>query len=76
MTSDVGAAGVGLVVAAPGRPSQAVGEGLIVVAVEVQESADFSKGEWDQSAMSGGGFVVFVWGRGPGRGRLFWRCVR
>lgn len=69
------AAGAGLVVAAPSRPSQGVREGLFVVAVNVEESADFSEGERDQAASSGWCFVVIVEGRRLGRGRFFWRCA-
>jgi hypothetical protein len=53
VASDVGAAGVGLVVPAPDRPFQAVGDGVFVVAVEVEESTDFGEGERDQASAGG-----------------------
>ena len=43
----MGAPGVDLVVAAPVRPVQAVRNGVFVAAVEVEEFADLSEGEWD-----------------------------
>ncbi len=75
MSSDVGAAGVGLVVAAPGRPLQAVCDGAVVAAVEVEESADFSEGERNQAPVNGRcGFVVLdLCGR---RGHFFWLSAR
>jgi hypothetical protein len=44
------ASGDGLVVAAPVRPSQAVGDGLFVVPVQVQESSNFGERQWDQAS--------------------------
>jgi hypothetical protein len=41
----MGTAGIGLVAAAPDRPVQAMGDGVFVVAVEVEEPTDFSEGE-------------------------------
>lgn len=43
MSPDVGSAGIGLVSAAPGRPVQAVGDLVFVVADEVEEFADFGE---------------------------------
>jgi hypothetical protein len=53
MASDVGSAGLGLVLAAPGGPVQAVGDGVFFVVGEVEESADFGEGEVDQAPVDG-----------------------
>jgi hypothetical protein len=70
VSSDVGSAGLGLVPAAPGRPVQAVGDGVFVVVDEGQESAYLGEGERDESSMDGwrglrfgrlaGWIVVFI----------------
>lgn len=43
----------GLVATAPGRPVQAMGDGVLAVGNDVEESADFGEGERDQASMSG-----------------------
>lgn len=53
---DVGSAGLGLVSAAPGRPVQAVIDGVFAAVNEVEESTDFGEGEWDKTSMDGCGF--------------------
>jgi hypothetical protein len=55
----VSAPGAGLVVASPGRPVQAVVEGVLVVAVESEEPSDFSQGERDQATVGGGCLLGF-----------------
>jgi hypothetical protein len=40
----VTASGLGLVVAAPGRPSQALGDDLFAPGNQAEESADFGEG--------------------------------
>jgi hypothetical protein len=52
-TSDVGSTGFGLVPAAPGRPTQTVGDGVFAVANEIEEPADFGEGQRDQAPMDG-----------------------
>jgi hypothetical protein len=47
VSSDVSAAGRGLVVAAKDGPVQAMVERVAVVAVEIDKSAYFGEGEWD-----------------------------
>jgi hypothetical protein len=49
----MGSAGVGLVMAAPDRPVQAVCDGVVVVAVEVKEPTDFCEAERDEPFMGG-----------------------
>jgi hypothetical protein len=58
----VGSAGLGLVSAAPGRPVQAVINGVFVAVNEVEESTDFGDGDRDKTSMDG-------W-RGFGLGRI------
>jgi hypothetical protein len=53
VSSDVGSAGLGLVLSAPGRPVQAVGDGVFAAVNEVEESADFGEGERDKASMNG-----------------------
>ena len=53
------AAGRGLVVAAEDGPVQALGERVAVVAVEIDKSAYFGEGEWDQASVAGGWLVGF-----------------
>ena len=55
------AAGRGLVAAAEDGPVQAMGERVAVVAVEIDKSAYFGKGEWDQALATGGWLVGFGW---------------
>ncbi len=50
---NVGSAGLSLVPATPGRPVQAVGDGVFATITEVEKPADFSKGERDQASMDG-----------------------
>lgn len=47
----MGSAGFGLMSAAPGRPVQAVGDGVFAVASEIKESADFGEGQGNQAPM-------------------------
>ena len=64
MTPYVGSAGLGLVLAAPDGPAQAVGDGGLVAVNEVEEPADFGEGEIDEMSVDGWcGFEV-----GPGGG--------
>ncbi|MCA1681574.1 MAG: hypothetical protein LC700_00035 [Actinobacteria bacterium] len=51
--SDMSSACFGLVPAAPGRPVQAVDDGVFALVDEVEQSADFGEGECDQASMSG-----------------------
>lgn len=51
--SDVNSACFGLVPAAPGRPVQAVSDGVFALVNEVEKSTDFGEGERDQASMSG-----------------------
>jgi hypothetical protein len=53
VTSEVGLAGLGLVVAAPDGPVEAVGDGVFAVVNEIEETADFGEGECDQALMGG-----------------------
>jgi len=55
----VSAAGRGLVAAAKDGPVQAVGDRVAVVAVEIDESAYFGEGEWDQASATGDWLVGF-----------------
>jgi hypothetical protein len=59
VSSDVSAAGRGLVVAAKDGPVQAMVERVAVVAVEIDKSAYFGEGEWDQASAPGGWLVGF-----------------
>ena len=59
MAADVSTAGLGLVAAAPGGPVQAVGERVVVVVVEIEKSAYFGEGEWDQASAVGDWLVGF-----------------
>jgi hypothetical protein len=45
----MGGASVGLVRAAPGGPVQALADGLVVFADEVEQAADLAEGEADQA---------------------------
>lgn len=45
VASDVSAAGLALMLAAPGRPVQAVGDGAFAAVNEVEESTGFGEGE-------------------------------
>jgi hypothetical protein len=42
----------GLMLAAPGRPVQAVDDGMFALVDEVEQSADFGEGERDQASMT------------------------
>ncbi len=59
MSSDVGSAGLGLVVAAPGGPVQSVGDGAFAVVKEVEESSDFGEGQRDEALVYGLGCLWF-----------------
>ena len=67
----MGPAGLGLVLPAPDRPAQAVVDGVLVAVGEVEESADFSEGECDKTAVDGwfgswfGWVRLFGWRRSP-----------
>ena len=56
---DVSAAGLDLVAATEYGPSQAAGECVFVVAVEVEKSTYFGECEPDQASAGGRGRVVF-----------------
>ena len=49
----MGSAGLGLVLAAPDGPAQAVGDGGLVAVNEVEEPADFGEGEIDEMSVDG-----------------------
>jgi hypothetical protein len=61
MTSEVGPAGLGLVLAAPDGEVQAVGDGVFAVVDEVEESADLGEGECDQASRGGCRDFWFGW---------------
>ena len=61
---EVGAAGLCLVLAAPGGPVQTVGDGVVVAVNEIEEPADFGEGEIDEISMDG--WRGFRFGRGGG----------
>lgn len=57
----MGSAGVGLVSTAPGRPVQAMGDGVFAAVDEIEESPDFREGEFDQVSISGWFGFAFAW---------------
>jgi len=53
MTSEVSPAGLGLMLAAPGGPVQAVGDVVVAAVNEAEQSTDFGEGERHQALVDG-----------------------
>lgn len=54
VTPDVALARLGLVLAAPDRPVQPVGDGLFAAVHEVEQTPDFREGECDEAVLNSG----------------------